>query len=542
MAALMTEWLHLLVRWMHVIAGIMWIGSSIFFNWLDSHLTRPENAKPGIEGELWMVHSGGFYQVEKKLVIPDKMPKTLHWFKWEAAFTWISGFFLLIIVYYMGGGALLVDSSVSSITPHEATALGIGLLVVSWFAYDALWNSPLENNKKLGAGICFVLLMGIAYGLCHVLSGRAAFLHVGALMGTLMAANVWVRIIPAQKHLVASTIAGTKADARLAAKAKQRSRHNNYMTYPVIIIMLSNHFPGTYGSPVNWMILGGLILLGAGIRHYMNTGDRSPRVMLSWVGAAALVAIAIVMTPAISPLTPASTTGASDSSLDAAHGGPKGDVPGIDLASAGSIHGQVKFEGTVPSAMPINLPAGCAEQFHAGVTDTPALVNNGRLQNAFVWISQGLDAMNFPAPAQEVTVDQRGCFYSPRVIGAQVGQNVTFVNSDPVIHNVRAMAKENPPFNEVMVAKNMRLTRAFQHSEIMVRSKCDVHPWMSAFIGVLPHPYFAVTGANGEFFLDRIPPGQYTLEAWHEVFGRKSQKITVTAKGAIEAGFVFQSQ
>jgi uncharacterized membrane protein len=303
----LVEWLNLVVRWVHVIAGFMWIGSSIFFNWLDSHFEEPEVRKPGVEGELWMVHGGGFYQVEKKLVAPDRLPRRLHWFKWEAGFTWMSGFLLLGIVYYLGGGAFLVDPSVSSISPGWAIAIGVGTLVVGWAIYDLIWISPLAepSREKYAIAICVALLLGVTYGLSHVLSGRAAYLHVGALLGTLMAANVWMRIIPSQRELVNATKEGRKPDASFAKKAKKRSRHNNYMTYPVIFIMLSNHYPSTYGHAWNWAILAGLMLLGGLVRHYLNTGDRSPKILLGGVGAAAALAVAFAVAGSGTPGAPA---------------------------------------------------------------------------------------------------------------------------------------------------------------------------------------------------------------------------------------------
>ena len=271
MNAVVTEWLNLFVRWAHVISAIMWIGSSLFFNWLDARIEQNERTKAkGIEGELWMVHSGGFYQVEKKLVVPEQMPPRLHWFKWEAAFTMMTGWLLLDIVYFQGGGVTLVDPNVSDLSPTAATALVVGLLVASWFVYDLLWRSPIAQSHYVAVALMAALIFGVLYFLTHTISGRAAYLVTGGMMGTWMATNVWVHIIPAQKALVKSVTERTAPDAKLAKRAKTRSRHNNYMTYPVIIIMLSNHFPGAYGSPHNWAILAGLMVFGASVRHLQN--------------------------------------------------------------------------------------------------------------------------------------------------------------------------------------------------------------------------------------------------------------------------------
>lgn len=295
MGANLQEWLNLLVRWVHLIAGISWIGSSFYFMWLDSSLTAPEKPKKGVEGELWMVHSGGFYQVEKRLIGPGEMPRILHWFKWEATLTWVSGIFLLGIVYYMTGGAFLVDPAVSRITPGQATLLGIALLVSGWFVYDALFQSSL-GKTWVASAIALLLAFGVTYGLCQVLSGRAAYVHVGALLGTLMVLNVWVRILPAQQQMIDATGRGEMPDFELGKKAKRRSVHNSYMTFPVLFIMLSNHYPMTYGHALNWLVLSLLILLGASVRHAMIAKERKGFWALA-PAAATLIALILMTGP-----------------------------------------------------------------------------------------------------------------------------------------------------------------------------------------------------------------------------------------------------
>jgi uncharacterized membrane protein len=263
------EWLNLFVRWVHVFAGILWIGATYHFAWLDRQVSLAQAAaKEGEKGLVWMVHSGGFYLVEKQKM-PKLMPGKLHWFRFEALTTWISGFLLLIVVYYWGGGAL-VDDSISKIAVPQAIALGLAILVVGWFVYDALCRSPLGKDQRILAVLFYCALVSLAYALTHIYSGRAAYIHIGALMGTLMAANVWVRILPAQKQLVAALNAGTQVDLALGERAKQRSTHNTFMIVPVVFIMLSNHFPATYGSDYAWAILGGLIILGWGAAQIMR--------------------------------------------------------------------------------------------------------------------------------------------------------------------------------------------------------------------------------------------------------------------------------
>ena len=258
-----SEWLNLIFRWIHVFASIMWVGTTYYFTWLDARLSEEEKAvaNTGTPAQIWMVHSGGFYVVEKRKV-PDLVSRTLHWFRWEAGTTWLSGMALLIIVYYLGGGAL-VDPDVRDISVNAAIALGVGLLIGGWVVYDLMMISPLAKNEKLVAAIFYVLLVGTAYGLTRVFSGRAAYIHLGAVMGTIMAANVWMRILPAQKKMIAAIKEGRKPNDALSAQAKLRSKQNTFMAVPVVFIMISNHFPGvTYGEHYNWAILAVLILVG----------------------------------------------------------------------------------------------------------------------------------------------------------------------------------------------------------------------------------------------------------------------------------------
>jgi uncharacterized membrane protein len=255
------EWLNLALRWTHVFAGIMWVGATYYFTWLDRrfHTTDPD--------EVWMVHSGGFYRVTK-----TKTPSpghALHWFKYEALMTWLSGFPLLIVVYYMGG--LLVDGEPGKPSFQVAAAIGLGSMIVGWIVYDLLWLSPLAKLEPLAIAISYALIVGLAWYLPHVMSNRAAFLHVGAVLGTLMAANVWVRIIPAQKKMVAAAREGREPDQRLADRAKFRSKHNTYMVIPVVLMMISNHYPiATYGHQYNWAILAVLTLVGWGVAHVIR--------------------------------------------------------------------------------------------------------------------------------------------------------------------------------------------------------------------------------------------------------------------------------
>ena len=258
MSYTLQEWLNLSLRWFHVFAGILWIGATWYFTWLDRrfHTTDPE--------EVWMVHSGGFYRVQK-LSTPSPQ-HNLHWFKWEAALTWLSGFILLVIVYYLGG--LMSDGEPGKLNNAQAIALGLAFVIVSWIVYDFVLAR--DNRVAMGAG--WLLIMATTYGLDRFMAPRAAFMHVGAAMGTLMGANVWMRIIPAQKEMVRSAREGGQPDPVLAARAKNRSKHNTFLIMPVLLIMISNHFPvALYGNQYNWLVLGILTLIGWLAAHIVRS-------------------------------------------------------------------------------------------------------------------------------------------------------------------------------------------------------------------------------------------------------------------------------
>lgn len=285
------ELLDLLVRWVHVIAGIMWIGNSLLFNWLDRVLTRDDTRHAETFGKTWLLHSGAFYEVEKTLLPPGKVPSPLHWFMFQNLTTWVSGVFLLVLVYYMGGAAYMVDANVSPISPGAAVALGVATLVGGWFVYDLIWRSALGRRPPAASALSLGLLVAVTYGLTQVLSGRAAYIHVGALLGTLMTGNVWLYIVPSQRGLVAATRAGQPQDPALSQRAKLRSIHNNYMTFPVIFIMISNHYPSTFASELSWLILTVLMVGGALVRHGMNVRFHTRR-WLPLTAAAGLLSLA----------------------------------------------------------------------------------------------------------------------------------------------------------------------------------------------------------------------------------------------------------
>jgi uncharacterized membrane protein len=260
LAPILSEWLNLLARWFHVFAAILWVGSTYYFTWLDGRFSDEEGEAAAGEDapEVWMVHSGGFYAVQKR-----KSPslRRLHWFRWEAASTWLSGVVLLTIVYYHGGA--MVDPDVRDIGPWAAGAFGVGMILGAWVVYDLLVRSPLVRNERAFAGVAYALVVGAAYLATHVLSGRAAYIHLGASFGTIMFLNVWMRILPSQRRMIAAVREGGAPDPAEAAVAKQRSKHNTFMAVPVVFTMISNHYPtSTYGRDYNWLVLSALVLVG----------------------------------------------------------------------------------------------------------------------------------------------------------------------------------------------------------------------------------------------------------------------------------------
>ena len=296
MEVILAEWLSLIVRWLHVIAGIAWIGSSFYFIHLDLSLKRSPGLPDGVKGDAWQVHGGGFYHMVKYLVAPARMPDELTWFKWEAYTTWLSGFALMILVYYMSADLFLVDKSVLDISPGTAVALSLGLLLVPWLIYEGLCRSPLGRNEVALALVGYVFLVAITYAYTHMFSGRGALNQIGALIGTIMVANVFAIIIPNQRKVVADLIAGREPAAFLGEQGKQRSVHNNYLTLPVIFLMISSHYPLLYATRYNWLIVAIVLVIGPVIRHFYNSrheGKGNP--WWAWaVAAAGMLAVALL--------------------------------------------------------------------------------------------------------------------------------------------------------------------------------------------------------------------------------------------------------
>jgi uncharacterized membrane protein len=292
---MLLDWISLFLRWFHVVAGVAWIGASFYFIWLDNNLRTPPDWKKqkGIKGDLWAVHGGGFYEVAKYEYGPEVMPEKLHWFKWEAYTTWISGFLLLGLVYYHGAAIYLIDTSVMDLTPTQAISRGLGLIFGGLFIYESACRSSLAKYPQVFAIMLLVLLATASYLATHWFSGRGAFIHVGALIGTIMAGNVFFKIMPAQRLMVDAVANKTQIDPSWGLGAKLRSVHNNYLTLPLLFIMISNHYPMTYQHQNAWLVLMAIGLVSAWIRHYFNLkhiGISRPSILIT--GAIGMIVIA----------------------------------------------------------------------------------------------------------------------------------------------------------------------------------------------------------------------------------------------------------
>ncbi len=271
MSAYLLDWVNLLGRWVHMITGIAWIGASFYFIWLDNSLEAPKSqadSDKGVSGEVWSVHGGGVYHAQKYRLAPEQMPEHLHWFKWEAYTTWITGMFMLALMYWYGAEIYLIDPGVAELSKPVAIAIGMAVIVVGWFSYNWLCESDIGKNENDMAAILFVVLTLLAFALCQVFSGRGAYMHFGAMLGTIMVGNVFFVIIPGQKDLVRAKEEGREPDPIHGIRGKQRSVHNTYFTLPVLFVMISNHYAMTYGHKYNWLILVALTLIGALIRIY----------------------------------------------------------------------------------------------------------------------------------------------------------------------------------------------------------------------------------------------------------------------------------
>jgi len=292
------EWMNIVTRVAHITFGIAWIGASFYFVFLENALNRTENIRDELAGNLWAIHGGGFYYLEKYKIAPKQIPKHLHWFKYEAYFTWLSGFALLFIVYYFNAKAMLIDKNVLNLTSIQGISIGVGSFVIAWIIYHFLCKTPLVKNGPVFAVIGLIIATAFAYFYSHVFNSRAAYIHFGAMIGTLMAANVFFIIIPSQKAMVKAARENKPLNPELGKHAGMRSLHNNYFTLPVLFVMVSNHFPSTFGNKYSWLILAIITLGSAGVKHWLNLRERGQlSVWVLPVSVVILLAAAFISAP-----------------------------------------------------------------------------------------------------------------------------------------------------------------------------------------------------------------------------------------------------
>ncbi len=362
------DWLHLGLRWLHVVAGVVWIGTSFYFVWLNNQVRATPDLPEGSSAELWAVHGGGFYRVLKYTGL-RRLPDTLHWFKWEAYTTWLSGFSLLVLLFYLDAEVLLIDAAKADITPLVASLIGIGLLLVGWLVYDWLCKSPLIEDPPFFIAMSFVLIAGTIFGLDQLFTDRAAYIHTGALLGTLMAGNVFFVIIPAQKEMVGAIEEGREPNRALGEHAALRSLHNNYLTLPVIFIMISSHFPFTFGDEIGWLVLAGLVLAGAVIRHWFNLRGQGHR--NTWALPAAALGMLVLAYVTV----------------------PETDLPAVDAST-------VTFEDGVVIVTDRCTPCHSATPTQPGFTAAPKDVtfdtSDEMITNASLIRAQAVDTTNMP--------------------------------------------------------------------------------------------------------------------------------------------------
>jgi len=360
------DWGNLLFRWLHVVAAIAWIGASFYFIALDNHLRPPEDARDarrGVGGETWEIHGGGFYRIEKFRVAPETLPEPLHWFKWEAYTTWLSGFALMVVVFYARADTYLVDPSVSDLSSGEAIAISIAGLVLAWLVYDGLCRVLGDQPLLLALGV-FAFVAASAWGASELFAGRAAYVQVGAMIGTMMVGNVFFVIIPAHWELVRAKEAGREPDPAANARGKLRSVHNNYLTLPVVFAMISNHFPFTYAHSRGWIILVALMAVGAWVRHYFNVRHSGGNLwLIPATAAVAVVAIALAIRPSDTVSQATSGPPPSFSEVQAiverrcvtCHSGVSA-PQGVRLETRAQIElrtGQIEQQAVVTKAMPL---------------------------------------------------------------------------------------------------------------------------------------------------------------------------------------------
>ena len=378
----------------------------------------------------------------------------------------------------------------------------------------------------------------MTYLLCHTLAGRAAYIHIGGMLGTWMAGNVFMRIIPRQVKMVAASEKGELVNPDWGINAKNRSTHNTYFTLPVIFIMLSNHFPMTYGHDLNWLILILIAASGAAVREYFVVRLSDPKRSYKMASAGILIMLLVMGITKEQEYDPAEheSTHFEIEQIEKPQVSAKVESSKTSkVALSGEkvpVIGKVYLKGDIPVGKKLRMPGACTKGMQYAPRSDEIKSADGKLENAIVYVKEGSSLpispmMKGEARSSEVEIDQKGCIYRPRVSAAQTGQRVIFINSDPIVHNVKVNSKKNPKFNVTMPKQGQRIGKTFNNPEFVILAKCSLHPWMSGFLAVFDHPYYAVTNEKGEFEIPALPTGKYTIEVWHETLGKQSTVFEV---------------
>jgi uncharacterized membrane protein len=383
MSPFILDWLNLLARWAHLVAGIAWIGTSFYFIALDFELRKREGLPKGVLGEAWQVHGGGFYQVQKYLSAPEQLPEHLVWFKWEAYLTWVSGFLLLVLQYYINADTYLIDTNRFPLATWQAIAISLGSIAAGWLIYDQVCRSPVGKNTPLLGAVVFAMIMIAAYAFTHIFTGRGALIHVGAFMGTIMAANVFMVIIPNQRKITASLIRGEAPDPRFGATGKQRSLHNTYLTLPTLLLMISNHYAFLTDHPQAWILIGLITIGGACLRHYLlrtEVGDEQAKIAWALPVIASALGLALAMTQPAAPVQFAGTVSDNDAMLiianrcapchatkplDAAFKSPPKGVVLETIHDMKKFATQIERQAVLSRAMPLGNKTGITDEERA---------------------------------------------------------------------------------------------------------------------------------------------------------------------------------
>ncbi|MBM4356982.1 MAG: urate hydroxylase PuuD [Deltaproteobacteria bacterium] len=529
----LVDFLSFALRWTHVFAAILWVGSTYLFNFMEKSLERDETTPENIRGRLWMVHGGGFYFVEKQKRLEGK-PRELHWFKYESATTWVSGALLIGLVFYHGGGGNLVAPGVSF---GVAATAGLATIIGGWVIYDLLVRSPLGRNEVFVAVVGWCTFVGLTHLLWTWLSPRAVLVHIGAMIGTIMAANVWMRILPSQRRMLAAVAEGKPIPTNVSATGPLRSKQNSYLAIPLVLLMLSNHSSLLMDRKSAPIAVGVLFLVGWAVarvfRGPTHAGEGAPDKNAEGSMVHAGIALALLVgafgfglraassqEAASAAATPSVTKRSSTNAATKARAGAFG---------SGSIAGTVAFTGTVPPAAPWTGTAECAGLHEP--TIQLVRVKDGKLADVFVYVKSGLPEGDYAVPTKPVTVGQKSCEFTPRVFGAMAGQPIVFGNDDNTQHNVQGPLSATVP----QLARGQFGETAIDDLKVMATLTCSMHSWMRAYAGILDHPFFAVTDESGAFTIEKLPDGEYALAAWHEKLGTTETKVQVSGGKAVTA-------